>query len=134
MKQKEDKIEVTEQVIWEWLQKHYQEYSFSTETGNFTNALIDFWKIYNDNKTELNQIRLENDVLKKTLAIKIDEMKQLQKSYDLACARIGVLRQDISTQVKVDLLNKVKERLLPFGKSDVVFPEMIDDIIKEVQL
>lgn len=77
MKQKEDKIEVTEQVIWEWLQKHYQECSFSTETGDFTNALIDFWKIYNDNKTELNQIRLENDVLKKTLAIKIDEMKQL---------------------------------------------------------
>lgn len=36
-------------------------------------------------------------------------------------------------QAKLNLLNFSKKRLLPHGKSDVVFPEMIDDIIAEVE-
>lgn len=60
---KQEHIEAVEQVIWNWLQSHYQESCYTTELGKFTNALCDFWKIYNDNKDEFEQLKTNAEIL-----------------------------------------------------------------------
>ena len=61
------------------------------------------------------------------------DCKDIEKYAKLFRTRILSLNEKEIKQAKLNLLAEVKRRLLPHGKSDVVFPEMIDDIIAEVE-
>lgn len=112
MRTRQEKVEETEQIIWNWLQKHYQESCYPTELGVFTKALCDFWEIYNDNKTNDNQF--ENN-MKAVLEI---EKKQ---------AQINILNEVKEYAETCDEYNQ-KPLKRPF-----VYIEFIDEIIKEVK-
>lgn len=71
---KQEHIEAVEQVIWSWLQSHYQESCYTTELGKFTDALCDFWKIYNDNKDEIKQLKAKNEELTKVVSSKVYDL------------------------------------------------------------
>lgn len=61
------------------------------------------------------------------------DCKDIEKYAKLFRNRILSSNEKEIKQAKLNLLAEVKKRLLPHGKSDVVFPEMIDDIIAEVE-
>ena len=82
---KQEHIEAVEQVIWSWLQSHYQESCYTTELGKFTDALCDFWKIYNDNKDEIKQLKAENEELSKVVSSKVYDL--IDNAKEIADAR-----------------------------------------------
>lgn len=95
---KQEHIEAVEQVIWSWLQSHYQESCYTTELGKFTDALCDFWKIYNDNKDEIKQLKAENEKY-------LDSIESVQAG---RCRLRCQLTEQAVKQAKIEVLNKLK--------------------------
>lgn len=133
---KQEHIEAVEQVIWSWLQSHYQESCYTTELGKFTDALCDFWKIYNDNKDEIKQLKAENEELSKVVSSKV---------YDLIdnAKEIADAREAWEKQAKIDAMNELKEKIVEHMgtreymgvkyKQGVFSESEIDEMIAEVQ-
>lgn len=122
---KQEHIEAVEQVIWSWLQSHYQESCYTTELGKFTDALCDFWKIYNDNKDEIEQLKAENEELSKVVSSKV---------YDLIdnAKEIADAREAWEQQAKIDVLNELKEKCKFDGHTVAVYKNDIEEMIKEL--
>lgn len=124
---KQEHIETVEQVIWDWIQSHYQESCYTTELGKFTDALCDFWKIYNNNKSEIERLKAENEELTKVVSSKV---------YDLIdnAKEIADAREVWEHQAKIDVLNKLKEKSYVNDYCrEVVEVEKIDEMIKEIE-
>lgn len=128
---KQEHIEAVEQVIWSWLQSHYQESCYTTELGKFTDALCDFWKIYNDNKDEIKQLKAENEESTKVVSLKV---------YDFVNNIIDEtnIRLEIEKQAKIEVLNELKKEYGFYScysfKNDVKsLSEIIDELIKEYE-
>lgn len=118
---RQEHIETVEQVIWDWMQSHYQESCYTTELGKFTNALCDFWKIYNNNKSEIERLKAENIQLTTKLGqvlLSIDTVKEMNTMCSIDEQR---------KQAKIDVLNELKKK-----KSITIWD--IDELLKEYEL
>lgn len=129
---KQEHIEAVEQVIWSWLQSHYQESCYTTELGKFTDALCDFWKIYNDNKDEIKQLKAKNEKY-------LDSIESVQAG---RCRLRCQLTEQAVKQAKIDVLNELKEKIVEHMgdreymgvkyKQGVFSESEIDELIKEL--
>lgn len=125
---KQEHIEAVEQVIWSWLQSHYQESCYTTELGKFTDALCDFWKIYNDNKDEIKQLKAENEKY-------LDSIESVQAG---RCRLRCQLTEQAVKQAKIDVLNELREKYSTSGNvnndwATYVYVDDIDELIKEIE-
>lgn len=124
---KQEHIEAVEQVIWSWLQSHYQESCYTTELGKFTDALCDFWKIYNDNKDEIKQLKAKNEELTKVVSSKVYDL--IDNTKEIADAR-----EAWEQQAKIDMLNELKKKTYVNDYCrEVVEVEKIDELLKEYE-
>ena len=113
---KQEHIETVEQVIWDWIQSHYQESCYTTELGKFTDALCDFWKIYNNNKSEIERLKAENEKY-------LDSIESVQAG---RCRLRCQLTEQAVKQAKIEVLNELKKK-----KSIAVWD--IDEMIAEYE-
>lgn len=114
---KQKHIEETEQIIWDWLQRHYQESCYTTELGKFTNALCDFWQIYNDNKDEIENLNTKAEILARGVRDLNHENYELTEK--IKQAQIGVL-------------SKLREKFFSMSNG-WIFMDCIDELIKEIE-
>lgn len=119
---KQEHIETVEQVIWDWIQSHYQESCYTTELGKFTDALCDFWKIYNNNKSEIERLKAEN---KKYL----DSIESVQAG---RCRLRCPLTEQAVKQAKIDVLNELKKKIHDTRLNDDT-TEIIIEMIEEYE-
>lgn len=119
---KQEHIETVEQVIWDWIQSHYQESCYTTELGKFTDALCDFWKIYNDNKDEIKRLKAENEKY-------LDSIESVQAG---RCRLRCQLTEQAVKQAKIDVLNELKKKIHDTRLNDDT-AEIIIEMIEEVQ-
>lgn len=119
---KQEHIETVEQVIWDWIQSHYQESCYTTELGKFTDALCDFWKIYNDNKDEIKRLKAENEKY-------LDSIESVQAG---RCRLRCQLTEQAVKQAKIDVLNELKKKIHDTRLNDDT-AEIIIEMIAEVQ-
>ena len=142
---KQEHIEKVEQVIWDWLQSHYQESCYTTESGKFTDALCDFWKIYNDNKDEIKKLEQQDAIQCDAWQKLSDENESLAAENSSYFRYNSVLRKENKKlkaeieqlkaeyeQAKIDVLNKVKEKL-DSAPNGWAYTGYIDDLIEEVE-
>lgn len=145
---KQEHIETVEQVIWDWLQSHYQESCYTTELGKFTDALCDFWKIYNDNKDEIEKLEQQNAIQCDAWQKLSDENESLAAENSSYFRYNSVLRknnQELKAEIKqlkaeyeqakIDVLNELKTH--SYYDDDYmdsyVFVGDIDELIEEVE-
>lgn len=122
---KQEHIEAVEQVIWSWLQSHYQESCYTTELGKFTDALCDFWKIYNDNKDEIERLKAENEKY-------LDSIESVQAG---RCRLRCQLTEQAVKQAKIDVLNRLKSLSIYDDNylDGYVFIDDIDKLLEEYE-
>lgn len=125
---KQEHIEAVEQVIWSWLQSHYQESCYTTELGKFTDALCDFWKIYNVNKDEIERLKAENEELSKVVSSKVYDI--IDNTKEIADAR-----EAWEQQAKIDVLNRLKSLSIYDDNylDGYVFIDDIDKLLEEYE-